>query len=127
MIITKQWIHAHKTPAGGWNRKQIEALGLTWPARKGWQKRLEGTEIDGVAQMCFEVNSAAGKNRIEDLVKSSIPPRKDNGVIAGGVLSSHPQADSAIERASQRISELERIIEYMDTRVTVLERMLLTD
>ena len=45
MIVTKKWIHAHRTPAGAWNRKQIEALGLSWPARKGWIKALEGTEI----------------------------------------------------------------------------------
>lgn len=54
MLITKQWIHAHHTPAGAWNRKQIEALGLSWPAKKGWIKELEGTEISAARQLLFE-------------------------------------------------------------------------
>jgi len=59
MIITKQWIHDHKTPAGAWNRKQIEALGLSWPATKGWIKSLEGKEVTLEQKMDFEFYGAA--------------------------------------------------------------------
>lgn len=45
MIITREFIHDYKTGSGGWTKKQIEALGLKWPVRKGWQHSLIGKEI----------------------------------------------------------------------------------
>lgn len=121
MMITKEWIHAHKTPAGAWNRKQIEALGLTWPARKGWQKRLEGTEISFDKQIIFEIHSAE-RQRI--IMESQIPSRQDSG-FTGGVLSSHPQADAGIAAANKRISELETTIDSLKRRLGELEGLVL--
>lgn len=63
MIITKEWIKAHTTPAGSWNRKQIEALGLTYPPRKGWMKRLEGTEIGIAKQLLFEHHAKSPQSK----------------------------------------------------------------
>jgi len=54
MIITKSWIHAHKTAGGAWNRKKIELLGLSWPARKGWINDLVDTEINDIVEHEFE-------------------------------------------------------------------------
>ena len=53
-MITKDWLHSHKTRAGAWNRKQIEALGLKWPTGKGWQRDLIGSTITEAARLTFE-------------------------------------------------------------------------
>jgi hypothetical protein len=54
MIVTLTYIDQHKTENGAWTRKQIEALGLTWPPKKGWKKRVVGTELTEKQQAEFE-------------------------------------------------------------------------
>lgn len=44
--ITKQFLKENRTENFGWNRNQLDVLGVTWPPRKGWLKRLIGKEID---------------------------------------------------------------------------------
>lgn len=44
-IITEQLIETHRTPAGAWNRPQLEALGVGWPPKKGWKDRVIGRSI----------------------------------------------------------------------------------
>ena len=39
-ILTKQDIEAGKTPAGGFNKRQLAEWGISWPPKKGWKKRL---------------------------------------------------------------------------------------
>ena len=37
---TKEEIEKHLTPAGGYLRKDLEAMGVNWPPKKGWKERL---------------------------------------------------------------------------------------
>lgn len=69
MVITKEWIHAHKTAGGAWNRKQMVALGVFWPQPKGWVKRLEGKEISVIVKYEFErhAGSKPALSKIDDL------------------------------------------------------------
>lgn len=76
MIITKEWIHAHKTGPGGWTARQIRALGLKWPPKPGWIDRLHHGEISEENALLFE----AGKGQ---LAKSTIKRRKKNSALAG--------------------------------------------
>jgi len=55
MIITKDWIMAHKTARGSWNAKQLKCLGIDWPAPKGWIQRAVGTVISTLDQNRFEI------------------------------------------------------------------------
>ncbi len=34
------WLDSLKSPGGGWTRETLESLGIEWPPRKGWKKRL---------------------------------------------------------------------------------------
>lgn len=45
--LTRENLHALSASPGqaGFTRKQIEALGFSWPAKKGWLTSLIGTEI----------------------------------------------------------------------------------
>ena len=42
MIITRQWIMDNRTKAGAWTKVQLNALGVSWPASKGWMQMVEG-------------------------------------------------------------------------------------
>ncbi len=54
MIITKEWIMANQTPRGSWNAKQLNCLGISWPAPKGWIRRVSGNDISLYKQTEFE-------------------------------------------------------------------------
>lgn len=45
VLITKEYIHKHRTPKGAWTKVQIEALGLQWPTKSGWINNLVGEVI----------------------------------------------------------------------------------
>jgi hypothetical protein len=59
MLITAEWIHKHKTPRGGWTRKQLQAIGVNWPPEKGWIERCRGREISDQQRQTFMAESAA--------------------------------------------------------------------
>src|SRR3954454_9975275 len=40
--LTRQELEAGKTPAGGYNRRQLALWGIPWPPPKGWQQQLLG-------------------------------------------------------------------------------------
>lgn len=40
MNITKEYIESLKTDQGGWTKKDLKKLGVSWPPKKGWKKRL---------------------------------------------------------------------------------------
>ena len=75
MQITREWIHQNKTPKGGFNRGQIEALGLSWPLKSGWIDKLNGRVITLEQQKRFEdarVNGTPKKNAQKVKVKKKL-------------------------------------------------------
>lgn len=59
--ITMQWLHAHCTEKGGWTKRQLELLGMQWPPLAGWQRRVDGALISGVAAAEFEAIAKASR------------------------------------------------------------------
>lgn len=59
MIVTKTWVHAHKTVRGGWTKKQLAVLGVPWPPPKGWLKAVVGTQITESQRIEFEAARSA--------------------------------------------------------------------
>lgn len=53
MLINEQFLEGGKGIGGGWNRYQLEALGVTWPPTSGWKWGLVGTEIDDATARKF--------------------------------------------------------------------------
>lgn len=47
MKITATLLDAGKSIRGGWNRKQMDILGVSWPPREGWQRSVIGKDISG--------------------------------------------------------------------------------
>jgi ribonuclease HI len=51
--ITEEWLNQNKTPAGGYNRVQLNAIGVQWPPKSGWKTRAIGTSITMEAANVF--------------------------------------------------------------------------
>lgn len=45
MVITRAFIFDGRSDIGGWTRKQVEVLGISWPLEAGWIDRAAGREI----------------------------------------------------------------------------------
>lgn len=45
VLLTKQMIEEGLSSKGGYNKKQLEILGVKWPPQKGWKSALVGTMI----------------------------------------------------------------------------------
>jgi hypothetical protein len=69
--ITAEWLEQNKTSAGAYSKQQLKVLGIDWPPRKGWQKRVVGTEIRDTQSLQFEA-AAVVKTPLErclDMIK----------------------------------------------------------
>lgn len=52
--ITRSWLLAHRTPRGGYTRRQLTAIGVPWPPKTAWTRRVEGLRISDDARATFE-------------------------------------------------------------------------
>jgi len=77
VTITSELIEAGASERGGWNRRQILALGIDWPLSNGWKSRAIGTVIDRSAAAQFLSLRGATKRpqkaRGSNPVKSELP------------------------------------------------------
>ena len=96
-VVTPAYIHQHKTKNGGWTKKQLAVLGIAWPPRSGWVRRVEGKVLTAEEAKIFEggnqefvgspqmpekkINSAnvavTGPNVVEDICDCDVPPWED--------------------------------------------------
>jgi hypothetical protein len=74
-IITREFLQEGRSPAGGWNKKQIELLRLKWPVCRGWQSSVIGKTISlATAERFIELRGTAEKQVPEKRkVKSDLP------------------------------------------------------
>ena len=52
--VTEQWVRQYQSRGGGWTRDQLEAIGVSWPPREGWIRRIVGSRISGEQRERFE-------------------------------------------------------------------------
>lgn len=64
MVITFELINSVTTPRGGFTRKTLEALGVSWPPKSGWRYRLRGKHITDEAYAAAKAG-AVSKPRYE--------------------------------------------------------------
>lgn len=89
MKITATLLDAGKSIRGGWNRKQMDILGVSWPPREGWQRSVIGKDISGddaERYLALRGTVKRDSNR-RSPVKNLLPfprgfPAKDETVIA---------------------------------------------
>lgn len=46
ITLTNELIEQGKSNEGGWTRRQLELLGVSWPLKKGWKETLITKRID---------------------------------------------------------------------------------
>lgn len=63
--ITAEWLEANKTSKGAYTQQQLLVLGVEWPPRKGWQKRVIGAEIRDAQKLQFERNGKIAKSPLQ--------------------------------------------------------------
>lgn len=64
--VTKWHIDNAITKNGGWTMRQIEAVGLEWPPKRGWRDEIIGKEITQDNLSIF-----LGRNNYKDQLKDS--------------------------------------------------------
>lgn len=52
--VTEDWVKANRSGKGGWNRQQLELLGVKWPPIRGWLNETVGRQITDVDKQRFE-------------------------------------------------------------------------
>ena len=78
MRITREFIFAGISDAGGWSRAQVEELGVEWPLKSGWIDLILGKEISNLAAETFinlknahitghYADSIAARNHMKDI------------------------------------------------------------
>lgn len=63
--VTEELIKKGEQGQGGFNRRQIEALGITWPPRHGWKRRALGTLITEEAAYEFVALKGITNRRVK--------------------------------------------------------------
>lgn len=72
MIVTSEYLNKNKTAKGGWSKKQLGALGITWPPTKGWKRKVIGSVITAEKARDFE-----GVTKSKDQIINKVS--KDDG------------------------------------------------
>lgn len=105
MIITKEYLEAHKTENGSYTRVQVEALGDKWGhMKKGWLKKLIGTELSPENAAKFESKKTAKDARRD----KRIAKHRIDGELTGD--------EKTIITLKARIFELEEIIKVLGSK-----------
>ncbi len=53
MQLTRDHVAAAKSKSGGWTKKQLAAIGVSWPPAKGWADKVCGKEVSADALRQF--------------------------------------------------------------------------
>lgn len=61
--ITNEWLVENRTDGGGYNKKQLHVLGISWPPSVGWKTKLIGKEIDSTKAKEFETIARGTKTK----------------------------------------------------------------
>lgn len=111
--ITKQWLQNNKTPNGGYNRKQIESIGLTWPVRKGWQELLIGAQITQEQKQQFEHCALRGnkKQQKQQRKQLELTESKQRAV------SSSDKVMTLLEELNKRFASFDEFMKFVATAV----------
>lgn len=65
-LITEELLAKGRSPAGGWTRAQLIAIGVDWPPIRGWKAKILGTEISEESLQAFLATPPTSKQDIAD-------------------------------------------------------------
>lgn len=53
-FVSKEWVWEHRTKKNSFKRKQLEALGISWPPKNGWLQTVDKKIISEENRLLFE-------------------------------------------------------------------------
>lgn len=67
--VTQKLIEAGQSGAGGWNREQLDILGIPWPPKHGWRwkTRLYLTETEAERFVNLKGQTLKAKKQVREL------------------------------------------------------------
>lgn len=73
IVLTHSIIHSAATNHNGFNRPQLELLGVSWPPQKGWLSSLIGKEISAQKwQLVLQLKSVRRKSDRKAILSSQL-------------------------------------------------------
>lgn len=70
ITLTRDLIHSAATSNCGFRKSQLEALGVSWPPKKGWLSKLAGTTV---TQMQWDLFVHLGQGKKQKRVDTKTP------------------------------------------------------
>jgi hypothetical protein len=67
IYMTTEMIRSQRSSNGGWSRRQLDAIGVEWPPKKGWLDAAAGPVTEGqwdAFQRCAEDDAPKRPNTI---------------------------------------------------------------
>lgn len=72
MMITREYLLAHRTANKAWTKAQFDVLGLNWPPAKGWMHQVVGKEITDDECRMFETAKLVSSNNQLSRIKREL-------------------------------------------------------
>ena len=80
MVVTEEWLRSNMNNGIGVTAKQIKALGLSYPPKKGWLRGIVGTEISEEQAIAFQNGRG---------IKTTVPEESDSVLVDSVVVCSY--------------------------------------
>lgn len=111
-IVSREFIMSGQSAAGGWNRKQMQLLGIVWPPRSGWIDAVVGTQISNTDAATF---AALRGKRLKAKTRNKTAQRSTNaqylalintiGAVANVIEGNKGAALDRLQRAADLLAE----------------------
>lgn len=83
MHITQDLISKGGSGSGGWNKQQLDLLGVPWPPKKGWRKRVCGKHISRAdAEKFLALKGATLRSQKFQAASHALQPRSHQPIPA---------------------------------------------
>jgi hypothetical protein len=96
IVFKRQMFKELKSSRGGWNRKQLEALGVPWPLKAGWAQRLIGQTF--TSEQLMNAKNAGNYDKKKPMLLEMIKQEGDE------------QIYKRMQDMEQRLKNLERLM-----------------
>lgn len=114
--ITLDLIEAGRSPQGGWNRPQLELLGVPWPPVSGWRDEVVGNPIAGSKAVQFVKLRGQGKD-CKIRAKARTPkPKAPASIPSGWAMKQRPNLLSKENQAEAHIENVLKTCGLLYTR-----------
>jgi hypothetical protein len=70
--VSERWIQEHRTRSGGWTKRALAALGVSWPPPHGWIKLAVGKMLTPQERAVFEGQGRTRQPKQQQLLEEHL-------------------------------------------------------